>query len=438
MDTTDVPTKTETKLKRIAWLSSRDERKVFNSLMHLFNEESLRDCFNELDGKKAVGIDGVDKAQYQESLDENIKDLIARMKGMTYRPYPVRQVRIPKEGMPGVTRPLGISNFEDKLVQKMTQKVLESIYDPIFHACSYGFRRGKGCHDAIRDVSTYLFRYEVQVVIDVDLANFFGTIDHKLLESILREKIRDERFIRYLIRMFKAGVLAEGELILSEEGVPQGSPCSPVLANIFAHYVIDEWFETTVKRHCAGRAELFRYGDDAVICCQDKRDAKRIKKALGNRLSKYGLKLNEEKTELVTFSKREANRGIKQGAFNFLGFMFYIGRSSNGFPIPKVKTNGKRFRAKLKKVNEWARRVRNLFELKEIWKSFCVRLEGHIRYYGVSFNTQKVAAFRHQAIRIVFKWLNRRSQRKSFDWERFSLFMKSFPPPKARVWCALY
>jgi group II intron reverse transcriptase/maturase len=402
--------------------------------MHLFNEESLKVCFNALDGKKAVGIDGVDKAAYKEHLDENLKNLMSRMKRMAYRPGPVRQVRIPKEGKPGAMRPLGISNLEDKIVHKMTQKVLESIYEPIFLECSYGFRPARGAHDALKALHRHLYRHEVQTVIDVDLANFFGTIDHKLLENIVRKKIQDERFIRYLIRMFKAGVLADSDLTISDEGVPQGSSCSPVLANVFAHYVIDEWFERTVKRHCAGKVELFRYCDDAVICCQSQYDAKRIERALGQRLAKYGLKLNKEKTKLVSFSKREARQGIKQGAFDFLGFTIYWGRSRKGHAIPKVKTNGRRLRAKLKRVKAWAISVKNRLKLKEIWKRFCIKLRGHIRYYGVSFNLAGIRRFHRAAIQILFKWLNRRSQRKSFDWDKFNLFMKLYPPPRTKIY----
>ncbi len=177
---------------------------------------------------------------------------------MAYRPLPVRQVLIPKEGKPGATRPLGIRVLEDKLVQKMRQKVLESIYEPRFLGCSYGFRPGQGGHEAIKALHQHLLHHEVEMVIDVDLANFFGTLDHQLLVEMRQEKIGDERRIRYLIRMFKAGVLSAGELVVSDEGLPQGSICSPVLANVFAHKVIDTWFEDTVKPHCKGRVELFR------------------------------------------------------------------------------------------------------------------------------------------------------------------------------------
>lgn len=429
---------TDTKLKRIAWLSAKEPLKRFDSLMHHFNEASLAACFHELDGKKAVGIDGVTKAQYGNDLEENIQTLVKRMKQMAYRPQPVRQVHIPKEGKPGATRPLGISVLEDKIVQKQTQQILESIYEPLFLECSYGFRPERSCHDAIRDLYKHLDQYEVQTVIDVDLANYFGAISQSLLTEMLREKIGDERFIRYLIRMFKAGVLEEGELTVSDEGLPQGSVCSPVLANVFAHYVIDTWFEDTVKRHCRGRVARYRYADDAAICCQYERDAMRIKQALGKRLAKYHLKLNEEKTRLVSFSKRAQRRGEKQGAFDFLGFTLYLGRTRRGQTIPKVKTDGKRFRGKLKKVAMWAKQVRNTLSLKQLWHRFCVKLRGHIAYYAVSFNSKEVMRFVYAATRIVFGHLNRRSQRKSFNWEQFNRFLKVYPLPAVRICHALY
>lgn len=381
--------------------------------MHHFNEESLRVCYYELDGKKAKGSDGVDKAKYGENLEENIKSLVERMKRMAYKPGSVRQVLIPKEGKPGATRPLGISNFEDKLVQKMIQKILESIYEPIFYKNSYGFRPGRGCHDAIKALQHHLNDHEVETVIDLDLSNFFGSIDHELLIEEVKLKINDPKVIRYLKRMFKAGILTEGELTVSEEGVPQGSVCSPILANIYAHKVIDTWIEETVKPLCKGEIEMFRYADDAVICCRYSQDAERIKKALINRLAKYKLKMNEEKTELVKFSKRAQSQGKAQESFNFLGFTFYLGKSLRGYTIPKVKTKGKSLRSKLKKANDWAREIRNKYKMNYIMKIAAVKVRGHVQYYGISHNYAKVEEFIRQVKRILFKWLNRRSQRKS-------------------------
>lgn len=438
MRPTEPQSVTDTKLKRIAWLSRQDEEKEFINLMHLFNVESLRQCFDELDGKKAVGVDGIDKEKYRENLEGNLENLVTRMKRMGYRPGPVRQVLIPKAGKPGAKRPLGICNFEDKIVQKQMQKVLECIYDPLFLQCSYGFRAGMGCHDAIKAVSRYLYRYDVQTVIDLDIANFFGTIPQEEVVSILREKIKDERFIRYIVRMFKAGVLADGELTVSAEGVVQGSPASPTIANIFAHYVLDKWVVGVVKAHCKGRVELFRYADDAVICCQYNEDAVRVRSALGKRLAKYKLKLNEDKTTCVSFSRSGYKQGKVQGVFNFLGFTFYWGRSRKGAAIPKVKTCGKTMRAKLKNVGEWARTVRNKFRLTQIWEAFCSKLVGHIRYFGVSFNIIAVETFVCQAVKILYKWLNRRSQRKSFNWEQFSLFMEKHPLPTIKIYHSLF
>lgn len=438
MRTTEPEVTTDTKLERIAWLSARDAGKRFDCLMHLFNEGSLAACFHRLDGKKAVGADGVSKAEYGAALAQNLKALVERMKRMGYRPGPVRRVLIPKAGQPGATRPLGISNFEDKLVQAMMHKVLEAIYEPLFLDCSYGFRPGRGPHDATRALHRHLYRQPVQTVIDVDLAGFFDSIDHRRLLEMVSGKVADRRFLRYLARLLKAGILAEGELLTSEEGTPQGSICSPILANIFAHTVIDEWFEGTVKQHCAGRVELFRYADDLVICCQEQRDAERIRTALGRRLAKYGLRLNEAKTRLMPFARFQGKTCGRGSAFDFLGFTFYWGRSRRGCSIPKVKTSGRRLRSKLKRVADWMRTVHSRMRLRDLWRVFCAKVRGHLRYYGVSFNYRALVVFVYQALRIVYKWLNRRSQRRSYNWEQFRQFVAANPLPRVAIYHPLY
>lgn len=384
-----------------------------------------------MDERKAVGNDGVSKETYGESLTENLTSLLERMKNMSYRPGPVREVLIPKDGRPGTFRPLGIANFEDKLVQKMTSRILESIFEPTFLDCSFGFRPGRGCHDAIRAMHGYLFKEFVSTVIDIDLANFFGTIRSEVVDNILRKRIEDERFLRYIQRLFKAGVLSEGELKVSEEGVPQGSPTSPIIANIVAHHVIDEWFETTVKKHCNGKVAIFRYCDDMVICCERESDAMRIHKALGLRLNKYGLQLSAEKTKLVPFSKMSEK---KQGTFDFLGFTFYLGKTRSGkFRIPKLKTSRKRIRSKLKRVKEWVSRVRSKERLPDLWKTFVAKIRGHITYYAVTFNIQHVSHFVWKAMNIVFKWLNRRGGRRKLTREKFQKFMSQNPLPAVRI-----
>ena len=433
MDTTEIQEMTYTELERITWRSKQDPLAEFHCLMHHFDGVALIHCFQQLDGKKAVGIDGVTKESYGKDLFGNIQRLIQKLKDMAYRPGPIKEVLIPKEGKPGATRPLGISDFEDKIVQKRMQEVLESIYEPLFLECSYGFRPGRGCHDAIKALQNHLHYNEIQTVIDVDLKNFFGTIDHKLLLDLLKEKIKDTKFIRYIERMFKAGVLSEGDLTINDEGVVQGSICSPILSNVFAHFVVDTWIKEMGQPNCKGQIALFRYADDMVICCQYDTDAQRIKSALGKRLTKFKLQLNEDKTKLVSFDKKLACKGIRQGTFDFLGFTFYWGKSQAGKIIPKLKTRAKTMRAKLKKVSEWAKQEMNMMPLKEIWPRFVAKLRGHVQYYGVSHNVKSVEQFLHEASRIVFKRLNRRSQRKSFTWEKFDLYVKRFPLPTARV-----
>jgi hypothetical protein len=253
------------------------------------------------------------------------------------------------------------------------------------------------------------------------------------MEDILKEKIKDTKFMRYINRMFKAGVLSEGDLRLSEEGVPQGSVASPILSNIFAHHAIDLWIEDMVKSNCRGQVKLFRYADDAIICCQYDEDAQRIRKSLAKRLEKYKLKLNEDKTKQVPFDKRQVAQGVEQGFFDFLGFTFYWGRARSGKVIPKLKTKAKTMRAKLKKVSEWIKIIKDRKPLKEIWKIFTAKLRGHINYYGVSHNAKNVSKFLHEAIKIVFKGLNRRSQRKSFTWEQFAKYITTHPLPTVKI-----
>ena len=265
-----------------------------------------------------------------------------------------------------------------------------------------------------------------------------NTIDQSRLLEMLSEKVADRRFLRYLTRLFKAGVVSQGELRVSDEGVVQGSACSPVLANLFAHYVIDEWFEGTVKRHCAGQVALFRYADDIVICCQHARDGDRIRKALAGRLARFGLRLNEAKTRMVSFHRPARNSRRRQPVFEFLGFTFYWGRSLRGYAIPKVKTSSSRLRAKLVALNDWAKAVHSRYRLERLWAVLCAKVRGHVRYYGVTFNTRALSAFVYYATRIVYKWLNRRSQRRSFTWETFRAYIDRHPLPRLTVYHALY
>ncbi len=276
------------------------------------------------------------------------------------------------------------------------------------------------------------FHKRISHVIDLDLENFFGSIDQEKLVAILKLKIKDERFLKYLVRMLKAGILRDNKLVESNVGTPQGSMTSPILANIFGHYCLDVWFENIVGPRCLGKVKLVRYCDDAIILCERKEDLSRVLKALKGRLDRFGLKLNEDKTRVVSFNRRLAGK-VKQETFNFLGFTFFIGKSRKGIHVPKVKTNTKTFSAKLKNVELWCRRNRDTAKLVVLWKVFCSKLQGHINYYCISYNTYKVKVFVQKARKIFLKWMNRRSQRRSMSWEKFLLFESSFPPPKVRA-----
>jgi len=422
---------TATKLKRIAELSGKDRGMTFNYLMPHFNKENLIGCFHELDGKKAVGIDRQTKEEYGANLESNLENLIGRMKTMSYRPQAVREVMIPKGD--GQQRPLGISCIEDKIVQLMSAKVLEAIYEPVFKDCSFGFRPGLNCHGAIKTVLNQLYRNWVNVVIDLDLENFFGAIEHSKLLALLRMKIKDETFIRYIARMLKSGIMSRTGFRRNKDGTVQGSVCSPILANIFAHYALDLWFEEVVQRHTKRKVKLVRYCDDIVVCCTDSKDASRILAALKKRLARFSLKMNETKTKVVTLDKNRYAKGKKQETFDFLGFSFYLSSNNRGTILPKVRSSRKRVRRKLKEIKEWVKRNRHKKRLKALWLQLIGKMRGYVRYYGVSHNTRQVSAFISKVVMIFYKWMNRRSQKKSVSWEKFYLFMKQYPMVPVKV-----
>jgi RNA-directed DNA polymerase len=427
----------ETKLNKIANLSYQDRQMKFGKLMPHFTKENLISCFNELDGNKAVGIDGKTKAAYAENLEENIRELMEKMKALAYRPQPVREVLIPKGN--GKFRTLGISNIEEKIAQLMFSKILEAIYEPMFCDCSYGFRRDKSAHGAIRDAIEFLKFNNVKRVIDVDLENFFGTINHQELMRMLATRIEDKTFLRYISRMLKAGKYTGIKIERSKDGLMQGSILSPVLANIYAHYVIDLWFKKVVPKHIIGKVGIFRFCDDFVICCTDTRDVPKIINTLGKRLGKFSLKLNLEKTKIVKFNRYDFDRNIEQENFDFLGFTFYISKAlRGGFTTIKVKTSKKTLRTKLANVKLWLQNNRFAGGLRDVWLEFCRKLKGHIAYFGVTSNSQSVAKFLWKSRRLFFKWMNRRSQRRSFNWEKFTIFEKQYPMPSVKIHHRIY
>lgn len=292
-----------TKLERIAEIAKEKPNEKFTSLIHLINKEMLTICHNELKANKAVGIDGVTKDEYEENLDENLENLLERMKKFKYKPQPVRRVHIPKPGSEK-KRPLGIPSYEDKLVQLAINKIVTQIYEQDFIDNSFGFRPNRGCHDALKILNVYLSKRNINYVVDVDIKGFFDNVDHEWLMKFLNHRIADKNLMRYISRFLKSGVIENGKFQKSYEGTPQGGIISPILGNIYLHYVLDLWFEKVVRKYCKGEAYIVRYCDDFVCCFQYEHEAKNFYEALKKRLAKFNLEVAEEKTKIVYFGEK--------------------------------------------------------------------------------------------------------------------------------------
>ena len=394
-----------------------------------------------MDGKKAKGIDEVSKDEYAKNLDENIRRLVLRMKNRAYKPQPSRRVYIDKLGS-RKKRPLGISCYEDKLVESRVAEILTAIYEPKFHEFSYGFRPGKNCHQAIQKLIECI-RKNVRYVVEADIRSFFDTIDHEWVLRFLEHDIADRKLIDLIRKMLKADVLDGGKLLEHDAGSPQGSAASPVLANIYLHYVLDTWFAIKVKNECRGDTYLIRYCDDFVCCFQYKKDAEKFYQELPKRFAKFGLELAEEKTRILEFGrfavKDRAARGEgKPETFDFLGFIFYCSMDTKKrFFRVKVKSSRKKTTAKLKKLNLWLKEHRH-WAVKDIIARVNQSLRGHYHYYGVTDNFESIAGFQFIVVNLLFKWLNRRSERKSYTWDAFrDGLLKTFPIVKPKIYVNL-
>ncbi|WP_144513350.1 group II intron reverse transcriptase/maturase [Bacillus sp. FJAT-22090] len=431
----------ETKLTRIAELAKSQPKMKFTSLVHLLNEESLIRCHHELPNKKATGINGTTKEQYQESLEENIRDLIGRLKQKSYRPVPVKRMYIPKVGS-DKKRPLGIPEHEDKIVQKAITKILNAIYENDFLDCSFGFRPKRNCHDALKVLNHYIEHKYVNYVVDADIKGFFDNVDHKWMMKFLNHRINDPNLLRIIGRFLKGGYMEEGKKFKTETGTPQGNVVSPILANIYLHYVLDLWFEKKIRKECKGQAYIVRYADDFVCCFQLRSDADRFYLELKERLKEFNLEIAEDKTKIIPFGKfAEANsKKVGKGkppTFDFLGFTHYCGKSQSGQFRVKRKTSRKKFQAKLKQSKEWLRANRHE-STQIIMDRFIRSLKGYYNYYCITDNTPHVSNFKDKIRRLLFKWLNKRSQKKSFNWEKFQLFLNKNPLPIPTVKVNIY
>lgn len=424
----------ETKLVKIAEIAKEKPKEIFTSIYHHLNEEMLHLCHKELSGNKAVGIDEVTKSEYELNIDDNIRELVKRLKQHSYKPKAVKRVYIPK-GDGKQTRPLGISTYEDKIVQSGLDKILQAIYEPMFLEHSYGFRPKRGCHDAIRKLNKILEHEKINYIVDADIKGFFNNVNHEWMIKFIELRVKDPNVIRLLNKLLKAGVMKDGVVEESEAGMPQGSIISPILSNIYLHYVLDLWFEKRVKKQCRGQARIVRYADDYVCCFQYETDAKEFYKALKERLAKFNLEVEESKTKIIPFG-RFAAKGNE--TFDFLGFTHYASKSKNGKFRVKRKTGKKKFRAKLREFKTWIKSVRNLICINEIIESTKAKLRGHFQYYGITDNSGMLKEFKYHVEALLFKWLNRRSQKKSFNHDKFNQYLKMNPLPMPRITVSIY
>ena len=419
----------QTSLRGIAKRAKEDPRHRFGNLYSLLNETNLMWCFPAMNRKAAPGVDEIDWKAFGANLTENVQQLANDLKEKRYKAKLVRRRYIPKAG--GKERPLGIPVVGDKLVQMAVAQILSAIFEEDFLPCSHGYRRGKGPQRAALELSQRLHRGKFGWILDADIKGFFDNIDHDWLTRMLERRIDDRAFLGLIRKWLKAGILEEDSKVKYPlTGTPQGGVVSALLANIYLHFVLDLWFEKIVKPRCEGDAMLMRFADDYVCCFQCHRDLQKLHRVMGKRLGKFNLTLSGEKTRVIKFTRFETERSE---SFTFLGFEFRWGRSRLDKPLVKMRTAKEKLRLALMRMKDWIREEHCRLGTAEIMEKLRAKLQGHFNYYGVSGNCDMLRSFYHQTCRIVFKWLNRRSQRKSCNWQGFRGMLEYFRIPRPRI-----
>ncbi|MCP4601555.1 MAG: group II intron reverse transcriptase/maturase [Proteobacteria bacterium] len=418
----------QTSLQGIAKKAQEQKDHRFGNLYEMLNEEYLLDCWQYIRKDAACGVDRVSAKEYEENLEENIRNLVERLKRKSYRAKLVRRQYIPKGE--GKKRPLGIPATEDKLLQLAVKRILEAIYEQDFLRCSYGYRPNVGPLNAVDKLTVNLQFGRYNYIVEADIRAFFDNMDHEWIVRMLEERIDDRALIRLIKKWLKAGVLdTDGQVIHPVTGTPQGGIVSPVLSNIYLHYALDLWFHKVIKKQCGGEACLIRFADDFVSAFQYQEDAERFYKMLGERLGKFKLEMSEEKTRIIPFPRHRPSGKYR---FDFLGFEFYWGKDRSGKPHLKRRTSRKKLRSSIKRFTEWCKENRNL-ETRVLFRRLNAKLRGYYNYYGVFGNYDGLQQFFIQVKRILFKWLNRRSQRRSYNWDGFKQLLKHYKVEQPRI-----
>jgi len=417
-------------LSKVVERARREPEARFHALAHLIDVPALARAYRRMRKDAAVGVDGVSKEQYGQDLETNLGDLHARLVSMRYRHQSIRRVHIPKAS--GKTRPIGISSLEDKLVQDAVRGVLEAIYEQDFLDCSYGFRPGRRAHDAVRTLDRIVHRGQVRWILEADITSFFDSVDRTALLEMLQTRVADGSLLRLIGKCLHVGVLDGAEFSEPESGTVQGSVLSPLLGNVYLHYVLDLWFEREVKPRLRGKATLIRYADDFLIAFERQDDALRVQAVLGKRMERFGLTLHPDKTRLLPFEKPAASDQKGPATFDFLGFTFYWKRTRRGRWGMACKTRSESLRRAIVSIYDWCRGHRHQ-PVKAQHLALCRRLQGHFNYFGVSGNSRSLLLIYEEAKRSWFKWLCRRSQRKRLDWQRFTAMLSRHPLPRPRI-----
>ena len=396
------------------------------TLMHKVNKETLKEQHREGQKNKASGIDGIIKSDYDKNLDENIDNLISRMKSFSYKPLPVRRTYIPKAN--GKLRPLGIPAYEDKLVQGAMAKVLNEIYENIFLDCSYGFRPNRNCHDVIKYINQTVMTKKVNYIVEADIKGFFDNVDHEWLMKFLEVIIQDKNFLRYIKRFLISGYMEDMKYYETDKGTPQGGLISPILANVYLHYVLDLWIEKFIKPRCKGEIYYVRYADDFIVMFQYEREAKYFLGVLEKRFAKFNLELESTKTRILPFGRF---KGTKDN-FDFLGFTFYNGRTTTGKYRPIIKSSKKKQKQKKQVIKKWL--YDNMHKpITEVGESIKKKITGHFNYYGISGNYLSIVGFYKYVKYTWFKTLRKRGQKHLIKYMDFLRIWKWLKIPEPRI-----